>query len=693
MVGRLALLVLAAMCGAIGFQAQVAVANAGGIAISPAHGAHMDGARAATPDPQVFSISPDETWTDVSTLVTLTGINFQADTEVLVNGYVQSSTFVNSTQMTCTLHGQQPGTDKISVRRAGSSGSGDGNLTFRIKDENTFPAIQISGADDQWHAEPVTLTINVTDSQSGVRSVLFSVNAGLLQTLTGNTITIPGAFGGVYGGTNLVSITAYDNSGHRSDTYVEVRIEAQSAIVIDTVAPGTVAPLNSVVTLSGGVVPVTTAAQSVAWVVDRQKAGEWGQVATGNAPLGLFQGAKRFSFTYQPTQPGSYRASASFVNRVGGPTTTSDWFAFSTPYNKPVINSLQPLNGPVGTTVTVTGTGFTDATSVKFAGFPAEFTAVSDTQISTTVPTGAESGELTVTTPGGTAISTSLFTVTGAPVVKSFAPTSGQAGTSVTVKGTGLSGATRVAFGQALATFRVVNDTELLATVPSGAVTAPIVVTTVAGTTTSDISFVVTGTSPSPSPSPTTTVTPSIASMEPTSGPVGTEVQLVGSGFDGATDVRFGGAVHSAVFTVDGDSRIRTVVPADAISGPISVITTRGTAIGPRFEVTGTQPKLSLRLKGPLHGKVRVGKSVLASVLIAQYESVPDDAVVVVSGQRKKGNAWVTVQATRGNPDYWLDFRRVLRPMSAGRYRVKASVTGSEAIPVAATGWTYLTAK
>jgi uncharacterized protein (TIGR03437 family) len=62
--------------------------------------------------------------------------------------------------------------------------------------------------------------------------------------------------------------------------------------------------------------------------------------------------------------------------------------------------------------VTITGTGLTGATKVTFGGVAATvFTVDSSTQITATVPTGAVTGPIVVTTPGGTTVSTTTFTV------------------------------------------------------------------------------------------------------------------------------------------------------------------------------------------------------------------------------------------------------------------------------------------
>ena len=76
----------------------------------------------------------------------------------------------------------------------------------------------------------------------------------------------------------------------------------------------------------------------------------------------------------------------------------------------------------------------------------ATFTVNSATQITATVPAGASSGPVTVTTAGGTATSATSFAVVPAPTITSFSPASGGVGMSVTVTGTNFSGATAVAF-------------------------------------------------------------------------------------------------------------------------------------------------------------------------------------------------------------------------------------------------------
>ena len=76
-----------------------------------------------------------------------------------------------------------------------------------------------------------------------------------------------------------------------------------------------------------------------------------------------------------------------------------------------------------------------------------------------------------------------------APTVTGFTPTSGPAGTSVTLTGSGLAGATAVAFNGTAAIFSVVSDTQITAMVFPGATSGPIAVTTPRGIATSAASI------------------------------------------------------------------------------------------------------------------------------------------------------------------------------------------------------------
>jgi IPT/TIG domain len=66
------------------------------------------------------------------------------------------------------------------------------------------------------------------------------------------------------------------------------------------------------------------------------------------------------------------------------------------------IDSFTPTSGEVGTVVDIVGANFTNATNVTFNGAAATFTVESSTSITATVPNGAATGPISVTTPEGT---------------------------------------------------------------------------------------------------------------------------------------------------------------------------------------------------------------------------------------------------------------------------------------------------
>jgi uncharacterized repeat protein (TIGR03803 family) len=76
----------------------------------------------------------------------------------------------------------------------------------------------------------------------------------------------------------------------------------------------------------------------------------------------------------------------------------------------PFVKTVTTVGAP-GASVTILGTGLTGSTAVAFNGTAAAFTVVSNSSITTTVPVGATTGTVTVTTPGGTLSSNVPFRV------------------------------------------------------------------------------------------------------------------------------------------------------------------------------------------------------------------------------------------------------------------------------------------
>ena len=234
----------------------------------------------------------------------------------------------------------------------------------------------------------------------------------------------------------------------------------------------------------------------------------------------------------------------------------------------PVIASFTPAEGQQGSSVVITGTGFTGASSVTFGSIDAtSFTVDSDTQVTAVVPGGFTHSPITLTTQGGTAKSATNFKLI-LPSISTFNPKTGPEGMQVVLTGVGFTGASDVQFGGVDAAFNVDSDAQITTTVPVGALTGPITVATLNnGTIASATSFTVTLPPPPP---------PTITSFDPASGPVGTTVVITGTGFTGATAVNFG-SIAATSFTVDSDTQITAIVPAGFAHSPIKVTTAGGT--------------------------------------------------------------------------------------------------------------------
>jgi hypothetical protein len=230
----------------------------------------------------------------------------------------------------------------------------------------------------------------------------------------------------------------------------------------------------------------------------------------------------------------------------------------------PTVTGFSPTSGLVGTTVAISGTNFGGTTDVTFNGTSASFSVNSATSITATVPTGATSGTISVSNPGGDATSTGTFTVIQTPVVSSFTPTFGPVNTVVYITGSNFTGTTLVKFGTtSQPNFNVDSDTQITTTVPAGAKTGKITLTNPAGSGLSSASFVV-----------ATESAPTVGTFAPTSGKVGASVAISGSHFTGATEVDFNGT--PATFTVNSDAKITAKVPTAATTGPVTVVNGAG---------------------------------------------------------------------------------------------------------------------
>ncbi|MGC2830144.1 MAG: IPT/TIG domain-containing protein, partial [Candidatus Acidiferrum sp.] len=239
------------------------------------------------------------------------------------------------------------------------------------------------------------------------------------------------------------------------------------------------------------------------------------------------------------------------------------FFALTPQASGQTITSLSPSSGAVGASVTIAGSGFgatQGMSTVTFNGIAATATSWSADTIEVSVPSGATTGNVVVTV-SGTASNGVSFTVDPAPSITSLSVTSGVVGTSVTITGTNF-GAIQdtgtVSFNGTDATPTSWSATTVVVTVPAEATTGNVVVSA-SGVASNGINFtVVEGLG--------------ITSVSPTSGVVGTEVVVSGTGFgatQGSSTISLNGT--AAVVASWTDISIVTFVPSGASIGPFTV--------------------------------------------------------------------------------------------------------------------------
>jgi YD repeat-containing protein len=140
-----------------------------------------------------------------------------------------------------------------------------------------------------------------------------------------------------------------------------------------------------------------------------------------------------------------------------------------------LVITFAPTSGPAGTVVSISGAGFSATPSqnaVTFNGVAATVTYSTATQIVATVPSGAGTGPIAVTSPTGSATSSTSFTVgspPGSPSISGFTPAIGAPGASVTISGTNFNSTAynnRVSFNPVRATVSSSTTTSISATVP-----------------------------------------------------------------------------------------------------------------------------------------------------------------------------------------------------------------------------------
>jgi YD repeat-containing protein len=224
----------------------------------------------------------------------------------------------------------------------------------------------------------------------------------------------------------------------------------------------------------------------------------------------------------------------------------------------PIITSLTPNSGAIGSSVTIAGSNFNAqgiGSTVTFGGTPAtSITNWTSNSITASVPSGAISGNVVVTDAGGVTSNGMNFIVVVPPTITSLTPSSGEPGASVSIAGNNFTVTTgTVTFNGLPASTTSWTNTNVTAIVPNGATSGSVVLTS-GGLQSNGAAF--------------TVLVPTISNTVPTSGVAGTIVTISGNNFGAsAGTVTFGG--QSATINSWADGSIQVVVPSSASSGNV----------------------------------------------------------------------------------------------------------------------------
>ncbi len=517
--------------------------------------------------------------------------------------------------------------------------TGDGDI---LEDEivsaaGTYNATAVLDKVQTWIMQMVAFRAAVGGSGSAPNISALSPTSGPV----GTSVIISGSNFGATQGTNTVAFNgtlATPSSWSASSITVPVPSGATSGSVVVTVGG---LPSNGVL------FTVTPFVASL-----NPTSGPLGtSVTISGSNFGATQGTSSVTFNGIAAAPTSWSASSIVAPVPNGATTgnvvitvggfASNGVAFTVTAPGPSISSLSPTSGPVGTLVTITGANFgasQGTSTVTFNGTAATPSSWSATGITVPVPVGATTGNVIVTV-GGVASNGVSFTVPPTPTINSLSPSSGQIGASVTITGTNFGttqGTSTVTFNGVSATASNWSSTSLTVSVPI--TTTGNVVVTVGGVPSNAVSF--------------TVLPPSITSLTPSSGQVGTSITIAGSGFgpsQASSTVSFNGTVASP--TSWTSSSIVVPVPTSATTGNVLVTVAGMSSNGISFTVTPPPP--SITSLTPSSGAVGTAVTIAG----ANFGTTQGTSTVTFNGTLASPTAWsassitapVPAAATTGN--------------------------------------------
>jgi len=244
-----------------------------------------------------------------------------------------------------------------------------------------------------------TLNINSTTASKD-----YSVtNTCGSQVTSGNGCNLSVTFTPTVTGTDNGTVTISDNAGSGSQTI---------SLTGSGVAAAPVATLSKTsLSFASQTVNTTSAPQTVTLTntgntsLSIQSMVTTGDFAASSCPslLGI-NGACTISVTFTPTTTGTRNGSITITDNAGGsPQIVTLTGTGASSATAPSITGLSPTSGPVGTAVTIAGSGFgasQSSSTVKFNGTTATPTSWSATSIVAPVPSAATPGSVVVTVGG-----------------------------------------------------------------------------------------------------------------------------------------------------------------------------------------------------------------------------------------------------------------------------------------------------
>ncbi|MFY0598977.1 MAG: IPT/TIG domain-containing protein [Cyclobacteriaceae bacterium] len=264
--------------------------------------------------------------------------------------------------------------------------------------------------------------------------------------------------------------------------------------------------------------------------------------------------------------------------------TTSTEFTVIEMQDPPVISSIDPesLEAFPGAQVVIRGENLSGVTALSIVGSAVDISSLlsnTETTVGFLIPMDANigSGKISLTTGGGTVESTENFEILDPlPKITQLVPQVGFPGQNVRIIGQNLGNATLVTFNGLEATIVTNTDTEIEATIPAGAETGAIKVTTSFGTGESIDDFVI------ELPVPKFTSTNDKNGFERTWVSRGDSLLIKGEFFTTVTDIKINDL--NVDVRIEDDNNVWAIIPENATSGKLEIIAPGGTT-GPEEDI------------------------------------------------------------------------------------------------------------